>query len=193
MRLTPLRDESAEQARLRTRLLRERGGVHGPFQVLLRSPTLGDPLERLSTSCLAESALPPRLRELTLLTVARLLDAQHSWLAHVGKGRAAGLDPAALDRLARGEDPGFVRRDERLLHRFVHQALTRHFVDDDTYAAARGEFGEAALVDLTVSLGTFAALALLLNVFEVDLPPDATPPFPDVTTLPHGRRTTNSS
>ncbi|MFD7135814.1 hypothetical protein [Streptomyces sp. NPDC059894] len=64
MRLTPRRDESAEQARLRARIQRQRGGVHGPFQVLLTSPALGDPLERLSTACLAESALPPRLREL---------------------------------------------------------------------------------------------------------------------------------
>ncbi|MFJ9024036.1 carboxymuconolactone decarboxylase family protein [Streptomyces sp. NPDC102259] len=166
---------------MRTRIETERGAVHGPFQVLVRSRGPGDRLERLSTACMAESALPPRLRELTLLTVARLLGAQHSWLAHVGKGRAAGLDPAALDRLARGEDPGFTRRDEALLHRFVGQALTGHFVDDDTYACALAEFGEETLVDLTVCLGTFATLALLLNVFQVDLPPDAAPPFPDVT------------
>ncbi|MEU9448660.1 carboxymuconolactone decarboxylase family protein [Streptomyces sp. NPDC048277] len=172
---------STEQAELRARLEARRGGVHGPFQVLLRSPELGGRLEELSTSCMRDSALPPRLRELTLLTVARRFDAQHSWLAHVGRGEAAGLDPAALARLARGEEPGFRGPDERILHRFVEQLLADHFVDDDTYAAALAEFGERTLIDLVIVTGGFASLALVLNTFQVDLPPTAAPPFPDVT------------
>ncbi|MET7680410.1 carboxymuconolactone decarboxylase family protein [Streptomyces sp. NPDC005423] len=180
MRLSPLRDMNPAQARLRDRLVQRRGGVHGPFQVLVRSPGPGGRLEELSTSCMRDSALPPRLRELTLLTVARRLDAQHSWLAHVDKGREAGLDPAALDRLAHGREPGFTRHDERVLHRFADQALAEHFVDDVTYEAALAEFGEECLVDLVIALGTFTSLALILNTFQVDLEPDTAPPFPDV-------------
>jgi 4-carboxymuconolactone decarboxylase len=176
------------QAHLRARLEERRGGVHGPFQVLLRSPEAGGRLEELSTSCMRDSALPPRLRELTLLIVARRLDAQHSWLAHAGKGEAAGLDPAALDRLARGEEPGFTRQDERVLYRFAEQALVDHFVDDETYAAALAEFGERTLVDLVIALGTFASLALVLNTFQVDLPSEAEPPFPDVAGFHRVRR-----
>ncbi|MEU4659437.1 carboxymuconolactone decarboxylase family protein [Streptomyces sp. NPDC023723] len=154
--------------------------MRGPFEVLLYSPELGDRLEALSTSCMRDSALPPRLRELALLVTARRLDAQHSWLAHVDKGRAAGLGAEPLARLARGEEPGFDRRDEEVLYRFADQALTRHFVDDETYAAALAELGERALVDLVVALGTFATLALVLNTFQVDLPAGAGPAFPDV-------------
>lgn len=187
MRLAPLREAGADaqQTRLRTRLEEQRGGVRGPFQVLLRGPELGDRLEQLATACVRESALPPRLVELALMVAARRSDAQHSWLAHLDRARLAGLDAAALDRLARGDEPGFTRQDERTLYRFADQALTRHFVDDETYAAALAEFGERALVDLTVSLGTFATLALLLNTFEVDLPAGSEPPFPDVAPTPH--------
>ncbi|WP_406005455.1 carboxymuconolactone decarboxylase family protein [Streptomyces sp. NBC_00637] len=168
------------QAAFRERLRARRGGVHGPFQVLLRSPALGGALEELSTSCMRQSALPPRLRELALLTVARHLDAQHSWNAHVGKAEAAGLDPDALGRLARREPPRFTRPDEEVLHRFAAQALTDHFVDDETYAAALTEFGEETLVELVLCLGTFATLALVLNTFQVDLQDDRPPPFPDL-------------
>lgn len=180
MRLSPLDDLNTAQAEMRARLVERRGGVHGPFRVLLRSAETGGRLEELSTSCMRDSTLPPRLRELTLLIVARRLDAQHSWNAHVGKGRAAGLDAGALDRLARGEDPRFTRYDEEILHRFATQALVDHFVDDETYAAALAEFGERALVDLVIALGTFTALALVLNTFQVDLEPDAEAPFPDI-------------
>ncbi|MEV6480088.1 neutral/alkaline non-lysosomal ceramidase N-terminal domain-containing protein [Streptomyces sp. NPDC051576] len=180
MRLSPPDSTNAEQARLRAAITDRRGAVRGPFEALLRSPRPGGLVEELSTYCARESALPERLRELALLIVARRFDAQHSWLAHIGKAVAAGVDPAALERLARDEPPGFCRADEAVLHRFAVQALTDHFVDDDTYAAALTEFGEQGLVDLVIALGTFTTLALVLNAFEVDLPPDREPPFPDV-------------
>ncbi|MFK4101544.1 carboxymuconolactone decarboxylase family protein [Streptomyces sp. NPDC019531] len=180
MRLTPLHEANAEQAELRDRITRRRGGVHGPFDALLRSPRPGALVEALSTYCTQESALPERLRELALLVTARHFDAQHSWNAHVGKAEAAGVEGAALRRLARGEEPRYTAADEELLHRFATQALVEHFVDDDTYTAALQEFGEAALVDLVIALGNFATLALILNTFQVDLRPDSEPPFPDV-------------
>ncbi|MET9382231.1 carboxymuconolactone decarboxylase family protein [Streptomyces sp. NPDC002928] len=180
MRLTPLHDLTEEQTRLKAGLTARRGGVHGPFGALLHSPRPGELVEELSAYCSRASRLPERLRELALLVAARCFDAQHSWIAHVDKAVAAGVDRAALERLARGEEPRFARSDEELLHRFASQALLEHFVDDDTYAGALKEFGEPALVDLVISLGTFTTLALILNTFQVDLRPDREPPFPDV-------------
>ena len=180
MRLPPISEPTQDQASLHARITDRRGGVHGPFAVLLHSPHTGDKLEELATTCMRDSQLVPRLRELTLLVVARRLDAQHSWNAHIDKAVAAGVDREALDRLARGEQPRFPRPDEDVLHQFVTQILVEHFADDETYAAALAELGESCLVELVIALGTFATLAMLLNVFEVDLPPGSDPPFPDV-------------
>jgi 4-carboxymuconolactone decarboxylase len=179
LRLKPLEDSAphgSEEAR--ARLSARPGGAQGPFQVLLRSPELGVRVEALSSYCVKESALPPRLRELALLEAARAFDARHSWNAHVGKARDAGVDGAALARLARGEEPGFPREDEQLLHRFAWRLLRGHGVDDRLFDEAAAYFGEQALVDLVGCLGTFTALAMLLNAFEVDLPAGTTPPFP---------------
>ncbi|MGW0710317.1 carboxymuconolactone decarboxylase family protein [Streptomyces sp. NPDC002643] len=180
MRLTPLHDLTEEQAQLEADFTARRGGVHGPFGALLRSPRPGALMEELSTYCSRESRLPERLRELALLVAARCFDAQHSWITHVDKAVEAGVDRAALERLAHGAEPRFARSDEELVHRFARQALLEHFVDDDTYAATLKELGEPALVDLVISLGTFTTLALILNTFQVDLRPDREPPFPDV-------------
>jgi 4-carboxymuconolactone decarboxylase len=179
MRLEPLTEPSRRQAALGERMTASRGGLAGPFIPLLRSPELFERVEPLATYCSSGSALPGRLRELALLITARHFDAQHSWLAHRGKAESAGLDPAALRRLAEGEDPRFAREDERVLYRFVTEVFRDHFVADDTFAAALACLGERGLVDLAGSLGTFAMLGLLSNAFEVDLPPGQEAPFPD--------------
>ena len=180
MRLGPLGKLSPEQAELSERIAARRGGTRGPFLVWLRSPGLCDRVEALGAYCRYESALPPRLRELSLLIAARHFDAQYSWNAHVDKAIAAGVAADALDRLARKQQPRFDALDEDLLYRFATEVLSEHFVSDETFTAGLREFGERGLVDLIGSLGNFAMLAMLLNTFQVDLQPGREPPFPDV-------------
>ncbi|WP_406462849.1 carboxymuconolactone decarboxylase family protein [Streptomyces sp. NBC_01622] len=180
MRLSAPTGTGPEQAELGERIRSRRGAVGGPFLVWLRNPALGDHLEALGTYCLRESSLPLRLRELALLVAARHFDAQHSWNAHLAKAVDAGVDPAALQRLARGEEPRFSSPDEEVLHRFASEALEGHFVGDETFAAGLEHFGEPGLVDLVAALGTFSMFAMALNVFQVDLQADHEPPFPDV-------------
>jgi 4-carboxymuconolactone decarboxylase len=180
MRLGPLNEMTTEQAELAERIYRGRGGVPGPFQVLLRSPRFGDVAEALGTYCMGSSALSPRLRELALLVAARRFDAQQSWNAHAGKAVDCGIDAAAVRRLADGEPPDFPDYDDDLLYRFANAVLVDHFVGDQTFAAALDRWGEHGLVDLIGCLGNFVLLAMLLNAFQVDLQPDLPPPFPDV-------------
>ncbi|MEU4244115.1 MarR family transcriptional regulator [Actinoplanes sp. NPDC026619] len=177
MRLGPPSGMDPEQAALIDRIIGRRGPLNGPFSVLMHSPQLCDRAELLSSFCLYESSLPPRLRELALLVTARHHGAAHSWLAHVGKAAEAGVDAGALRRLAGGLPPDFPAADEASLYLFATELLTRHTVTDETYAAARALFGEQGLVELVAALGTFAMLAMVLNAFEVDLLPGAEPPF----------------
>ena len=180
MRLGPLTELSAEQAELSARITARRGGTRGPFLVWLRSPQLCERVEALGAYCRFESALPLKLRELSLLVAARHFDAQYSWNAHIDKAVEAGLDREAVLRLGRGEKPEFPDSDADLLYRFATQVLEEHFVADETFAEGLERFGEQGLVDLIGSLGNFSMLAMLLNTFQVDLQPDRQPPFPDV-------------
>ena len=167
MRLEPLPELTAEQAELSKRIAGQRGGLPGPFQVWIRSPGLCDRIESLATYCQSRSALPVRLRELTLMIVARHFGTRQQWNAHLGKAAGAGLDPEALARLDRGEEPRFPAADEETLYEFATELLDTHFVSDKTFAAALAEFGEPGLVDLIGSLGNYAMFSMALNVFEV--------------------------
>lgn len=177
MRLGPLSETGPERAAAIERLMNRRGAIRGPFAVWVRRPGLSDVMERLGTYCTSESALPPRVRELTLLVTARHFDTPHSWNAHVDAAVAAGTEPAALRRLARRREPDFSDPSDRLVHRFVTDLLTGHAVDDDVYAAALERFGEDGLIDLVAAVGTFTLFALALNAFQVDQPDSGPPAF----------------
>jgi 4-carboxymuconolactone decarboxylase len=179
MRLPDLTNLSARQREISDRITSRRGGTRGPFLVWLRSPELCEKVEALGAYCRFESALDPRLRELSLLIAARHWDAQYSWNAHVGKAVDLGVSRESLTALAENREPRFARRDEEAVYRFSTEILGDHFVSDATFAAALGELGEQGVVDLIGSLGNFSMLAMLLNSCQVDLQP-APPPFPDV-------------
>jgi 4-carboxymuconolactone decarboxylase len=189
MRLPALTDLSPRQKEISDRITARRGGTRGPFLVWLRSPGICEKVEALGAYCRFESALDPRIRELSLLIAARHFDAQYSWNAHVGKAAELGVSRSALAELAENKEPHFTNTDEQIAYQFSVEILRDHFVSEETFTVALSEFGEQGLVDLIGCLGNFALMAMLLNTFQVDLPPGSQPPFPDVDGF--GRRTTS--
>src|SRR5258708_23449406 len=95
------------QRELHARIAGKRGQVRGPFLVWLHSPELCDRVEALGAYVRFDSSLELRLRELILLVAARHFDAEYSWNAHVVKAADAGIDAAALHRLATRRAPAF--------------------------------------------------------------------------------------
>ena len=179
MRLPEVTSWSPRQQEISDRITARRGGTRGPFLVWLRSPELCEKVEALGAYCRFESALDPRLRELSLLIAARCFDAQYSWNAHVNKAADLGVSRESLNALAAGREPEFAHRDEQVVYEFGTQILRDHFVTDEAFAAALEELGEQGVVDLIGSLGNYSMLAMLLNSCQVNLQ-DVPPPFPDV-------------
>jgi 4-carboxymuconolactone decarboxylase len=180
VRLAPLEQLSPRQQEISDRIAGRRGGVRGPFLVWLRSPELCERVEALGAFCRFESALPLRLRELSLLIAARHFDAQYSWNAHIDKAIEEGISASAIQQLANHEVPDFGEPEAQLLYEFSTQVLDEHFVTDETFAAGLATFGEQGLVDLIGSLGNFSMLSMLLNTFQVDLQADRPSPYPDI-------------
>jgi 4-carboxymuconolactone decarboxylase len=180
VRLPPLKELTPRQAEISEQIAAKRGGTRGPFLIWLRSPELCERVDALGAYCRFESALPLRLRELSLLIAARFFDAQYSWVAHADKAVEAGIRAEAIQQLAENQVPDFQDAPAQILYAFASQVLRDHFVDDETFAAGLATFGEQGLVDLIGSLGNYSMLAMLLNTFQVELKPGATPPYPDV-------------
>src|SRR6185295_19601106 len=117
-----------------------RGGANGPFNVLLRSPEIGDLAQEFGASTRFKTSLPQRLYELAILVTARHWTAQYEWQAHHRSALQAGLSPAICDAIAQGRRPASMQKDEQALYDFVAERLNTKQVSDATFAAAKDVF-----------------------------------------------------
>jgi len=141
-----------------------RGGANGPFNVLLRSPEIGDLAQEFGAATRFKSSLPQRLYELAILVTARHWTSQFEWQAHHRSALQAGLSPAIADAIAQGRRPGAMQKDEEAVYNFCSELLATTQVSDTTFAAARNAFGERGVVDLIAVTGWYNTVSMLLNV-----------------------------
>lgn len=150
----------------------------GPFPMLLRSPVMGDRFLSLSQFLRFEIGLPEALAELAILIHARIQKDAYEWSMHTGRGVSAGLSQALIDDLWSGRKPRGMDEAQTAVYRFCVQSLQSHRVDDAVFDDARALLGEAGVVDLTVTLGFYSMLSLMLAVGEASTQGRPLPPFP---------------
>ena len=150
---------------------------YGPFNAWLQSPELADRAQRLGVLLRFGTSVPPRLKELAILCVARRWTAQFEWYAHKELALEAGLDPAVIDAVEARRRPAFANDDETAVYDFAQELLTRHDVSDPRYAAAEAALGRAGVVELVGVLGYYTLVSMTLNVFRAPLPDGIAPPL----------------
>jgi 4-carboxymuconolactone decarboxylase len=152
-----------------------RGGVRGPLAVWLHRPELADRAQALGKYCRFEMSLPARLRELAILTTARVWGSEFEWWSHKPLALEAGISPAAVDAIRRGAEPVFERDDEAIVYAFALALHRDRRVGDALYRRAADLLGAPAVVDLTGLLGYYTLISMTINVFAVPLPEGAAP------------------
>ena len=88
---------------------------------------------------------------------------------------AAGLSPDLVAAIAAGEQPRSMQSSEAALHRFCSELLETKRVSDETFAAAKAEFGERGVAQIVFTLGYYSMVSMLLNVDEHPLPDGVAP------------------
>src|ERR1044071_5889507 len=78
----------------------ERRGAAGPFNVLLRSPEMGNLAQQFGASMRFHSSMPPKLNELAIIITARHWTSQYEWYAHRRAAQTAGLSQSIIDAIA---------------------------------------------------------------------------------------------
>lgn len=144
-----------------------RGRVSGPFSVLLNSPEVAGRAAHLGSYIRFESTLTPSQRELAIITTAREFDCAYEWAAHATLAKEAGVREAAIETIANNGDLSDLTEDEALIVAYGREILRGHRVSDGTFAAAKAQFGEQGVTELTATIGYYGMLACALNAFEV--------------------------
>ncbi|MDX2205877.1 MAG: carboxymuconolactone decarboxylase family protein [Hyphomicrobiaceae bacterium] len=147
-----------------------RGRLVGPFNAWLRSPDLGNRLQKVGEYIRFSSSLPARLNELAILIVARSWTSQFEWWAHHRFALEAGLDPQVAADIAAGRRPTTMQADEAILYDFATELRRDRRVGEATYEAMRRQFGEQAIVDVIAAMGYYDIVSMTLNVAEVAVP-----------------------
>lgn len=153
----------------------ERAALTGPFNVLLRSPEMGDLAQKFGAEMRYHSSIPRKLNEFAILITARHWTSQYEWYAHQRDGLKYGLEPAIIDSIAAGKRPAQMSPDHEIVYNFCTELLNKKQVSDPTYKATVDKFGERGVVDLIGTIGYYNMVSMLLNVDRYPLPEGVKP------------------
>jgi 4-carboxymuconolactone decarboxylase len=150
-----------------------RGSMQGPYNVLLRSPELGNLAQQFGAHTRYHSSLPLALNEMAILLVARFWSSQFVWWAHKRIALEAGLDAALVDAIATGQPAPELGADTTAVYVFCDELLRTRRVGDATYTALVARFGEAGVVDVMGTMSYYTLVSMSLNVDQYPLPDGA--------------------
>jgi 4-carboxymuconolactone decarboxylase len=152
-------------------------GIGGPYNLLLRSPVLGQRLFDLFDYLRWKTSVPTRLNEFAILIIGRQWRSQMEWFAHVPIATKAGLSGDIIAELKANKRPSKMAEDEALVYDFVTELTTTHKVSDETFARARKLFSDQQIIDFTAVAGNYVMVAMILAMAEQTVPPDKEEPF----------------
>ena len=178
--LTEDKLDDAQRALLESMRAGPRGArvrLGGPFGVYMHAPQFGELTQQLGAFLRFKTSLEPRLSEFAILCIARMWRAQYEWHAHAPIAEKAGVKPEAIRDIKAGRAPKRAAKDERAIFDFVQELHKKRRVSERTYKRAHGYLGDKGTVELVGILGYYAAVSMVLNIFNVPLPEGTTPYF----------------
>ncbi|MBW2422158.1 MAG: carboxymuconolactone decarboxylase family protein [Deltaproteobacteria bacterium] len=139
-------------------------------------PRLAD----LLLSILGEQSLANELREIAILRVAGLRQAQFEWDQHVAISKAAGVSLEQIDAIAGGDiEAGCFSELEKLVLEAATQLVREGLVDEALVSKLADHLSHREVVELFVASGIYEAVAKLMNILELDPQESMTSDFAD--------------
>jgi 4-carboxymuconolactone decarboxylase len=154
----------------------KRGNMQGPYNVLLRSPEVGQLAQSFGAHTRFDSSLPLALNELAILLIARDWTAQFVWWAHRRIAEDAGLPADLIQAIAiQSSIPNNLPQDVNAVYVFCNELIQTRKVSDLTFAQLVKHFGERGVVDLMATMSYYTLVCMSLNVDAYPLPEGSVP------------------
>jgi AhpD family alkylhydroperoxidase len=131
---------------------------------------LADAFRPFGGHLLLRSSLPKRTYELVTLRTAHLCHSHYEWAKHEVAGRRAGLTDEQIEGIRQGADaPVWTDPLDRALLRITDQLKHDTDIDDEHWAILTANFDQKQIMDLVMTVGMYAMLAMVLNAGRVQL------------------------
>jgi 4-carboxymuconolactone decarboxylase len=115
------------------------------------------------------STLPPREREILILRVGWLCQAEYEWGQHVMIGKEAGLTDVEIARIKQGPDAEGWDSFDAVLLRAADELHADAFVSDATWQQLAERYDTRQLMDVVFAVGQYTLVSMALNSFGVQL------------------------
>jgi AhpD family alkylhydroperoxidase len=170
-RLPPLPEDQwddevrAALAGMLPRVRRNPEGAGTALATLVRHPDLTKAFLAFSVHVLFRSTLPPRLRELVILRVAKRRRCAYEWTHHVELAAEVGLSVAEVEAAGRGEA---VDSADRAVLAAVDELDRDSAISDETWSMLSDHLDERQRMDLVFTIGAYTLMAMAYNTFGVE-------------------------
>lgn len=157
--------------------------LYGPGSVMIHVPQAHHWATGLNNYLRQEASLPKKSQELAMLVTARELDCQHIWNAHAASARQAGVPAEVVEALREHQELPPLAADEIAVIQYGREFFRTHKVSRGAFQQALEQFGKQGVVELAFVFGNYNMLAVLINSFDTDLPPNRTEPLLPIDSL----------
>ncbi|HEY6418975.1 MAG TPA: carboxymuconolactone decarboxylase family protein [Candidatus Binataceae bacterium] len=151
----------------------ERGSVGNIFRTLAHTPKLLRRFLGLGGELRNGTKLDPKLRELAILTVGRLTDAEYEFVHHWNLARRAGVPREQLEALAEWETSPVFSDDERAVIRYAVEATSNVKVSDSAWNALKSFLDTGRMMELVQNVAFYNMVVRVLVPCGVELEPGA--------------------
>ena len=139
---------------------------------LAQHPDLATAYHTFNGHVLFATTLSVRQRELLVLRVAHLRQAEYEWRQHLVLAADVGITEEEVERVAAGPDAAGWSPFEAALVRSVDELLADACIADDTWTALAAELDHRQLMDLVFTVGAYDVLAMLMRSAGMEIEDD---------------------
>jgi alkylhydroperoxidase family enzyme len=141
------------------------------FRVMMNYPELTRRWLVFATHVLRKQTLPVRERELLILRIGWLNQAEYEWAQHVEIAKRGGVTEVEVERIKQGPGGGWTADDAALLQA-ADDLFEHSVVSDATWAALAAKYSTEQMMDLVFTIGQYNLVSWALNSFGVPLDDD---------------------
>lgn len=165
-------DSNPEVAPLRAQIVAERGKVHNLYRMLLNSPPVAQGWLNFLTAIRQKCSLSGRLRELAILRIAVINQADYEFVSHVPFALKEGLTQPQIEGVARWEDSTLFSDVERAVLGYTDSMTRDVHVPDEVFEPVRRLFSTREVTELTATIAAYNLVSRFLEALQVDPEPE---------------------
>ena len=124
---------------------------------------------RLGNSLLTQAEFDARLRELSILRIARLCDSKYEWHQHEILARQVGVPEEQIDSLRLDGDRSLFNHQELAVLRYTEEVTTNVKSSPEAFEELAKFLSHRELAELTLTIGFYNLVARFLENTEVEI------------------------